>query len=193
MAIFDSLTTTDLPVILEEPLLPPKQPKSNGKTIANTMSSLWLGFVTGLFIQMSTLGAHALSLSLLGPAVVQRYCGVLGWIWSTVLCLAGLSLLWAVLALLNNNDERSRIRRNVLEARFLAGAIASLTTSCVMLSLLLKEGFRWPMGLMGMVMVAVLLKAPAPQKDDDDEATKDDHGPTVTNDFDVEQPDEYLI
>ena len=193
---------------MNEPLLLPivnisfrfheyQHPPSSSKL---TRSSIWLGFVTGFFIQLSTIGAYTLTLFLLGRAYTEAHSDLLTLMWSLLLCTLGISIVWTTTSIMTvshyslpNHNQSTYMTsekiyydtsssgcgsihhckqiRSTIESRFLVGAVASLSSSCVFLEYILQDRFRWEIVVFGVVMALFYWLAPKLflEVDDDDE------------------------
>ena len=210
---------------MNEPLLLPivnisfrfheyQHPPSSSKL---TRSSIWLGFVTGFFIQLSTIGAYTLTLFLLGRASTEAHSDLLTLLWSLLLCTLGISIVWTTTSMVVSHyslpshnqstymtseqiycDDTSssgcgsihhcKQIRSTIESRFLVGAVASLSSSCVFLEYILQDRFRWEIVVFGVVMALFYWLVPKLFLEVDDDEIDDCNSQKNQNEgYDIEE------
>jgi len=181
---------------MDEPLLPDSvQTKTATTTITNatkrlSRNSLWLGFVTGLFIELSTVGAHTLTVAVLGETKTVEHRFLLGMVWSLLLCGLGLSILWSVIGIVlhrrrggKNGDQydaldggmSANMVKITIESRFLVGTTASLAGSCVWMYYVTDHTFHWDLALLGLAMMLLNWHVPQFLEEDPAKTNKDDN------------------
>lgn len=153
---------------IDEPLLPNTIQTTKATASMLSRNSLSLGFVTGVFIQLSSLGAHALTMAVLGCSTTMEHSFVLSMVWSLLLCGSGLSILWSAISMVlhrrggKNNQHNhgyggmsTSMVKTTMESRFLAGLVASLSISCILLDYVLEHTFRWGVALVGVALASL--------------------------------------
>ena len=174
-----------------------KQPSSSSRL---TRSSLLLGFVTGIFIQLSTVGAYALTAFQLGHEYIGEHIFMLALLWSIVLCSLGLCTLRSTTGIIacydinvrhcekrNGNNYSNRVRTTV-ESRFLVGSLSSLSISYFLLSSLLEDQVRWDIGVLALLVVLLYWHAPKHcldlGHDEDDQLEEENNDDIIGEDVD---------
>jgi len=124
--------------------------------------SLWIGFVSGFFITLATLGVQILTLTLFGVGFAHEKKWIIGLFWSLSLSSSGLTIMVGlhhmvrVLIAQNGDGEHAAdVVKKIIEGHFLLGAVASLMVSCCWLHWVLDDDVRYSLGMFGMFVGVV--------------------------------------
>ena len=124
--------------------------------------SLWIGFVSGFFITLATLGVQILTLSLFGVEFAHEKKWIIGLLWSLSLSSSGLTIMVGLhhmvrvlVAQHGDGEHAADVIRKIIEGHFLLGALASLMACCCWLHWKLEDDVRCCLGWFGMFVVAV--------------------------------------
>ena len=180
---------------MDEALLTPPSISRSSRRL--TSNSFCLGFVTGIFIQLSTVGCYALTVLKLGHEYMSKHTGMLALLWSILLSILGLCTLVSTTGIIvdnevadrhgeKRNDNYSNRIRTTVESLFLAGSMSSLSISFFLLSYVLVDQVRWDVAFLGLAMVLLYWHAPKLfldlVNDDDEYHEKENHnGYGITN------------
>lgn len=154
---------------MDEALLTPQTISRSSSRL--TSNSFCLGFVTGIFIQLSTVGSYALTVLKLGHEYMDEHTAILALLWSILFSSLGLCTLMSTTGMIvdhevtekhgdKRNDNYSNRICTTVESHFLAGSMSSLSISFFLLSYVLVDQVRWDIGFLGLAMVLLYWHAP---------------------------------